>query len=181
MCSFRTGMGAGGGFAEIFGTIHARDYDDSNYRAIDFAQDFVIYKKLFNNFDNVKAIFENMSIIAEWFEEVRVAINNMWTKLKIHYTKTKNPLAYVDVNILHPGKKLHLFKKKDSSFMEIAGQIEIYKNGAHEGFDKLYNSISRKLRIEPSNSLKRKRAADSDDSDDDDDQSDAYNEFDHYL
>jgi hypothetical protein len=143
-----------------------------------------MYEKLFNNLENVKAIFENMSIIPAWFEEVRVAIDNMWTKIKSHYTKTKNPPAYVDANILHPGKKLHLFKKKDSSFTENPGQAGIYEKAACVRFDKLYNnSVLNKSMDEPSNSLKRKRTADSDsdDSSDDDDQFNAYNEFDHYL
>ena len=146
---------------------------------------FAMYEKLYNNLDNVKAIFENMDVVPEWFEEVRAAIDTMWMKIKIHYTKTKNPPAYIDANILHPGKKLRLFKKKDSSFTEVPGQAEIYEKAARARFDKLYNnSVSSKLMIESSNSLKRKRAADSDDSDDssdDNDQSDTYNEFDHYL
>jgi hypothetical protein len=146
---------------------------------------FVMYEKLFNNLDNVKAIFENMPVVPEWFEEVRVAINNMWAKIKIHYTKTKNPPAYVDANILHPGKKLHLFKRKGSSFAETPGQVKIYEKAARTRFEKLYNnSLSSKLTVEPFNSLKPKRAIDSDDSDnssDNDDQSHAYSEFDHYL
>jgi hypothetical protein len=146
---------------------------------------FIMYEKLFNNLDNVKAIFENMEVVPEWFEEVRAAINEMWMKIKIHYTKTKNPPAYVDANILHPGKKLHLFKKKDSSFNEVSGQAEIYEKAARARFDKLYNNlVPGKSTIESSNSLKRKRAAysdDSDDSSDDGDQFDAYNELDHYL
>ena len=117
---------------------------------------FVMYEKLFNNLDNVKAIFENMSIVPEWFEEVRVAIDNMWTKVKVHYTKTKNPSAYVDANILHPGKKLHLFKKKNSSFTETPDQAEIYEKEARARFDKLYNnSTQTELAIESSDSLKR--------------------------
>ena len=106
-------------------------------------------------------------------------------KIKIHYIKTKNSSAYIDANILHPEKKLRLFKKKDSSFTEISGQAEIYEKAARTRFDKLYNnSVSSKLMIESFNSLKRKRAVDSDDSDDfsnDNDQFDTYNEFDHYL
>jgi len=144
---------------------------------------FVMYEKLFNNLENVKAIFESMSVIPEWFEEVRVAIDNMWTKIKTHYTKTKNPPAYIDANILHPGKKLHLFKKKGSSFTETPGQVEAYVTAARARFDKSYNK-SRLSTVELSNSLKRKRATDSDGSSgssDEDDHSAAYNEFDHYL
>jgi len=92
---------------------------------------FVMYEKLFNNLENVKAIFEKMSVVPEWFEEVQGAINKMWEKIKIHYTKTTNPPTYVNANILHPGKKLHLFKKKGSSFMEILNQVESYEKAAH--------------------------------------------------
>ena len=128
-----------------------------------------------------------MEVVPAWFEEVWAAIDKMWEKIKDHYTKMKNPPAYVDANILHPGKKLHLFKKKDSSFTELHDQAEIYEKAARGWFDKLYNNplLSTKSMVEPSNSLKRKRGADSDDSSndssDDDEQSDAYNEFDHYL
>ena len=146
---------------------------------------FVLYEKLCNNLENVKAIFENMSTVPEQFEEVRLAINNRWTKIKIHYIKTKNPPAYVDANILHPGKKLHLFKNKGSSFTERPNQVEIYEKSGPARFDKLYNnSAPSKLTVKPSNSLKCKRAMDSDDSDnsdDDYDNSHAYNKFDHYL
>jgi len=88
---------------------------------------FVMYEKLFNNLENVKAIFEKMSVVPEWFEEVRGAIDKMWEKIKIYYMRTKNPPAYVDANILHPGKKLHLFKKKGSSFTETPNQAENYE------------------------------------------------------
>jgi hypothetical protein len=131
-----------------------------------------MYEKLFNNLENVKAIFEKMSVVPEWFEEVQVAIDKMWEKIKIHYTKTKNPPAYVDANILHPGKKLYLFKK-GSSFTEILNQVESYEKAARARFDTLYNnSVPSKLIVEPSNSLKHKRAVDSDDSEDSSDDED---------
>jgi len=146
---------------------------------------FLMYEKLFNNLENVKAIFEKMEVVPEWFDEVRTAINTMWVKVKEHYSKTKNPSAYVDANILHPGRKLHLFKKKDSSFAEVPDQAKIYENEARARFDKLYNnSISGKSTPEHSNALKRKREMDSDgDSSDssDNDELLKYNEFDHYL
>src|SRR5436305_2348406 len=147
---------------------------------------FVMYEKLFNNLENVKAIFEKMKVVPEWFEEVRAAIDTMWMKIKDHYTKTKNPSAYVDANILHPGKKLHLFKKKDSSFAEVPNHAQIYEKAARGRFDKLYNnSIPTKSTVEPLNPLKRKRGMDfdddSDDSSDNDDLLNEYNEFDHYI
>lgn len=91
-------------------------------------------------------------------EELReFALSEHVNKIKVHYTKTKNPSAYVDANILHPGKKLHRFKKKNSSFTEIPDQAEIYEKAACAWFDKLYNnSIQSKSMIESSNPLKRK-------------------------
>jgi len=119
---------------------------------------FVMYEKLFNNLENVKAIFAKMSVVPEWFEEVRVAIDKMWEKIKIHYMKTKNPPAYVDANILHPAKKFHIFKKKDSSFTEMPNQVESYEKAARARFNTLYNnSVPSKLIIEPSNSLNHGR------------------------
>ena len=88
---------------------------------------FIMYEKLFNNVENVKAIVDKMSVVPEWFEEVRGVIDKMWEKIKIYYLRTKNPSTYVNVNILHPGKKLHLFKKKGSSFTEILNQVESYE------------------------------------------------------
>jgi len=150
---------------------------------------FVMYEKLYNNLENIKAIFNKMTTVPEWFQEVQNAIDEMWDKFKHHYSKTKKPPAYVDANILHPGKKLHLFKKKDSSFMDTPGQAQIYEQEARARFDKYYNhqkdkSLNSISPVQPSNSLKRKRAEDSDsdsDNSDDDNDTSAYNEFDHYL
>ena len=114
-------------------------------------QTFVTYEKLFNNLENVKAIFERMEAIPEWFEEVQNAINSMWAKLNEHYTKTKNPSAYVDANILHPAKKMSLFKKKDSSFGDVPGQAEIYKSQARMRFETIYNTPMTKS-VDESNS-----------------------------
>ena len=148
---------------------------------------FVMYEKLYNNLKNVKAIFNKMTTVPEWFDQVRNAIDQMWEKIKCHYSKTNKPSAYVDANILHPGKKLHLFKKKDSSFADIPGQAQIYEQEARARFDKYYNHLEDKSLnplnpVQSSNSLKRKRTEDSDSDDDsDDDDTSAYNELDHYL
>src|SRR5947199_10766633 len=99
-----------------------------------------MYEKLFNNLDNVKAIFEKMEAVPEWFEEVRNAINSMWTKLKDYYTKTKHLSAYVDANLLHPAKKLSLYKKKDSSFADSLGQAGIQEVEARERIDTIHNT-----------------------------------------
>ena len=146
-------------------------------------QTFIMYEKLFNNLDNVKAIFEKMEAVPEWFEEVRNAINSMWTKLKDYYTKTKHPSAYVDANILHPAKKLSLFKKKDSSFADIPGQAGIYEAQARERFETIYNTQAA-TSVDELNPRKRKRMSDDPDykseTSSDDDTFD-YNEFDHFL
>src|SRR6266496_5427027 len=147
---------------------------------------FVMYEKLYNNLENVKVIFNKMTTVPEWFHQVRNAIDQMWEKIKCHYSKTNKPSAYIDANILHPGKKLHLFKK-DSSFADIPGQAQIYEQEARARFDKYYDHLGDKSLnplnpVQSSNSLKRKRAEDSDSNDDsDDDDTSAYNELDHYL
>ena len=146
-------------------------------------QTFVMYEKLFNNLENVKAIFEMMETVPEWFEEVRNAINSMWAKLKDYYTKTKHPSAYVDANILHPAKKLSLFKKKDSSFADIPGQAGIYEAQARERFETIYNTRP-DTSVDELNTRKRKRVSDDPDNDPEtssDDDAFEYNEFDHFL
>jgi hypothetical protein len=144
-----------------------------------------MYEKLFNNLENVKAIFEKMEVVPEWFKEVRTAIDNMWAKIKEYYTKTKNPSVYVDANILHSGRKLHLFKKKDSSFAEVPDQAKIYEREARARFNALYNNSESAISTgEQPNLLKCKRAdsdEDSSDSSDGDDLLNEYNEYDHYI
>ena len=48
-------------------------------------------------------------------------------KIKIHYIKTKNSLAYIDVNILYPEKKLRLFKKRNRLSEKTISNIMQYK------------------------------------------------------
>jgi hAT family C-terminal dimerisation region len=107
-------------------------------------------------------------------------------KIKDHYMKTKNPSAYVDANILHPAKKLHLFKKRDSSFAEVPDQAKIYEKGARARFNTIYNnSVQSESTVESVNTLKRKRGIDSDEDSNDSSDSDGllneYNELDYFL
>jgi hypothetical protein len=47
-------------------------------------------------------------------EELReFALSERVNKIKVYYTKTKNPSAYVNANILHPGKKTSSFQEEE--------------------------------------------------------------------
>ena len=69
------------------------------------------YTDLFNNLEDVLAVFQQMDPKPGWLGDVEVAISNMWKKLKKHYTRTSHSFAYADATILHPGKKLSPFRR----------------------------------------------------------------------
>ena len=134
---------------------------------------FVMYEKLFNNLENIIDIFDDMRTVPDWFNEVKRAIHHMWEKLKLHYSRTATPYAYVDANILHPGKKLSLFRKKRSSFAP--EDAERYSNEARLRFLSTYNTPDT---IVPQ---KCKHPHEDSESESESEQEDLYNQFDHYL
>jgi len=138
-------------------------------------QVFITYERLFNQLDNVKAIFEKLDKVPEWFEEVKYGITEMWNLLKKYYTAAEAPTPYVDANVLHPAKKLSLFRKKDSAFA--ADAEESYRASAKARWLTEYE--------QPLHNIPAKRSypteSDSDDDSDSYDDVETSNDFDQYL
>lgn len=77
-------------------------------------QTFETYECLFNSIDNIRGIFQDMSICPDWIQDIENGIDVMWEKLRDYYSEAI-PYAYGDAILLHPSEKLRWFKKREWS------------------------------------------------------------------
>jgi hAT family C-terminal dimerisation region len=138
---------------------------------------FQIYEELFNGLENIKAVFQEMKPVPHWISDVRSGIEAMWTKLSKYYNRTAQPFAYYDATILHPGKKLSLFKR--SSWQ---GETpEQCKEACRLRYNTKYTTIDVQWERTVQNKKRKHIDLDSDNSSSSDEQEHVFDEFDHYL
>ena len=141
---------------------------------------FLTYERLFNGLDDVKSALADMMPVPSWINEVGNAIEAMWAKLRKYYAATDKPFAYVDSVILHPAKKLSLFKKETWE----PGLAERYRDESRARFNSRYN-MPEPDEEPPSpdrvKSIPAKRGHSEIDSGSDSECDSEFNEFDHYL
>lgn len=100
-------------------------------------QTFETYEGLFNSIDNVRGIFQDMSIRPDWIQDIETGIDAMWGKLRDYYSDAK-PYAYGDAILLHPSEKLRWFKKQEWK----ADKIEAYRASTSRRFDIQYSKTA---------------------------------------
>jgi hypothetical protein len=129
---------------------------------------FETYEGLFNALDNVKGLFQNMSVRSEWIKDVETGVTQMWNKLQHYYSKGK-PFAYCDAIILHPTEKNRWFRRRNWD-MDL---VESYRMSIRDRLERNYGDS------EPGTRKRDYSALISDDSDSDSDASET--EFDTYM
>lgn len=77
-------------------------------------QTFETYESLFNSLDNIKGLFENMTLKPTWIADVEGGMTKMWNKLRLYYSEAK-PYVYCDAILLHPLERTRWFKRRDWS------------------------------------------------------------------
>ena len=77
-------------------------------------QTFETYESLFNSLDNVKGLFENITLKPTWIADVESGMIKMWNKLWLYYSEAKS-YVYCDAILLHSLEKTRWFKRWDWS------------------------------------------------------------------